>query len=190
MGLARTSRQPLLSQPNEKHRQGYEYCVIARLPWNKREPVTMTPFLSPQRGAARRGTALLDGYRLEPWISNFPRRCKYGSRARTAHVWIPARRKFTSNYGAKSRFRRFNRPRESFSTCLASFLKSRRKNRPGKNRPAPLFVRRKTFRARNVYKRYSEGFLSSARESKTTRVLQKKREENRRICIFVKCRLN
>jgi len=41
----RSSRQSLLGQPDEKHR-GYEYCVIARLPRNKREPVTMTLFLS------------------------------------------------------------------------------------------------------------------------------------------------
>lgn len=43
------------------------------------------------------------------------------------HVRIPvARRKFTSNYDAKSRFRRFNRSCESFSMCSANFLKSRR----------------------------------------------------------------
>lgn len=62
----RASRQPLLGQPDEKHRRGYEYCVIARLPRNKREPVTMTPFLSP-----RRGTALLDGYRRPTQTMNF-----------------------------------------------------------------------------------------------------------------------
>lgn len=113
----------LLNQPDEKYQRGYEYCVIARLSRNKREPVTMTPFLS--------FSARYFWIEVPPttgWDHEFQifRGDANTEAVRTVHVWIPAaRRKFTSNYDAKSRFRHFNRLYESFSTRLMNFLKSR-----------------------------------------------------------------
>lgn len=78
-GQPRVSRQPLLGQPDEKHRRGYEYCVIARFPRNKREPVTMTPFLSlplPPSfslfvSLSGMAPAFLDGHRRPTGTMNF-----------------------------------------------------------------------------------------------------------------------
>lgn len=86
----RSSRQPLLGQPDEKHRRRYEYCVIARLPRNKREPVTMTSL-------SRHGTSRQRYHRRPTGTMNFkfsaamqirkPReRCTYESRWRGGNL--------------------------------------------------------------------------------------------------------
>jgi len=119
--LPSTDRSFLTSQT--KYQRGYEYCVIARLSRNKREPVTMTPFLSFSARYFWKEVPPTTGWDHEFQIFRDDANTEA---VRTVHVWIPAaRRKFTSNYDAKSRFRHFNRLYESFSTCLINFLKSR-----------------------------------------------------------------
>jgi len=105
-------REPLLGQLDEKHRRGYEYCVIARLSRNKREPVTMTPRISLSPPFPR----LLNNGTTD-WDHEF--QIFRGDANTEATRTNPggAARKFTSNYDTRSRLRRFNRPRKSFPMC-------------------------------------------------------------------------